>query len=81
MISLELLLRDIPNDYSFKKNYLNTNSNNIEVLFLGSSHIYYGINPEYISQKSFNAAHISQSLNFDLAILEKYKDRWTNLKY
>ena len=81
MISFELLLRDIPNDYSFKKNYLNTNSNNIEVLFLGSSHIYYGINPEYISRKSFNGAHISQSLNFDLAILEKYKDRCKNLKY
>ncbi|MCX8473189.1 MAG: hypothetical protein ORN85_06020 [Sediminibacterium sp.] len=81
MISFELLLRDIPNDYSFKKNYLNANSNNIEVLFLGSSHIYFGINPEYFSRKSFNGAHISQSLNFDLAILEKYKDRWTNLKY
>ena len=81
MISFELLLRDIPNDYSFKKNYLNTNSNNIEVLFLGNSHIYYGINPEYISRKSFNGAHISQSLNWDLAILEKYKDRWENLKY
>lgn len=81
MISFELLLRDIPNDYSLKKNYLNTNSNNIEVLFLGSSHIHFGINPEYISRKSFNGAHISQSLNFDLAILEKYKGRWKNLKY
>ena len=81
MISFELLLRDIPNDYSFKKKYLNTNSNNIEVLFLGSSHIYFGINPEYISRKSFNGAHISQSLNFDLAILEKYKDRLKNLRY
>lgn len=81
MISFELLLRDIPNDYSFKKNYLNKNSNNLEVLFLGSSHIYFGINPEYFSRKSFNGAHISQSLNFDLAILEKFKGRWTNLKY
>ena len=81
MILFELLLRDIPNDYSFKKNHLNANSRNTEVLFLGSSHIYFGINPEYFSQKSFNGAHISQSLNFDLAILEKYKDRWTNLKY
>ncbi len=81
MISFELLLRDIPNDYSFKKKYLNTNSNNIEVLFLGSSHIYFGINPEYISRKSFNGAHISQSLNFDLAILEKYKDRLKKLRY
>ncbi|WP_457268076.1 hypothetical protein [Pedobacter sp. UYEF25] len=81
MISFELLLRNIPNDYSFKNNYLNAKSNTIEVLFLGSSHIYFGIDPEYITRKSFNGAHISQSLNFDLAILEKYNDRWENLKY
>ncbi len=81
MISFELLLRNIPNDYSFKKNYLNTKSNSIEVLFLGSSHIYYGINPEYISRNSFNGSHISQSLNFDLAILEKYNESWKNLRY
>ena len=55
--------------------------NSIEVLFLGSSHIYYGINPEYISRNSFNGSHISQSLNFDLAILEKYNESWKNLRY
>jgi len=81
MISTELLLRNINNDYSYKKKYLDGKSNNIEVLFLGSSHIYYGINPEFMSRKSFNGAHISQSLNFDLAILEKYNDRWKNLKF
>ena len=81
MISFESLLRDIPNDYSIKRKFLDTNSNNLEVLFLGNSHIYFGINPEYISRKSFNGAHISQSLNFDLAILEKYEDRLKNLKY
>jgi hypothetical protein len=81
IVSFEIVLRNIPNDYSYKKKYLDFNSNNIQVLFLGSSHIYFGINPEYMSRKSFNGAHISQSLNFDFAILEKYNDRWENLKY
>jgi hypothetical protein len=80
-ISAELLLRNIPNDYSYKKSYLDEKSNIIEVLFLGSSHVYHGINPEYSKFKSFNAAHVSQSLDFDLAILEKYENNWSNLKY
>lgn len=81
IILFEILLRDIPNDYSYKNDYLDSKSNEIEVLFLGSSHVYYGINPEYSKFKSFNASHISQSLNFDLAILEKYHNNWSNLKY
>lgn len=81
MISLEVLLRKIPNDYSYKCTYLDSGSNNIEVLFLGNSHIYYGINPEYMHYNSFNASHISQSLNYDLFILDKYRNSWKKLKY
>jgi hypothetical protein len=81
LIVSEILLRNIPNNYSYKKHYLDTKSNEIEVLYLGSSHVYYGINPEYSKFKSFNASNISQSLNFDLRILEKYRDNWPNLKY
>jgi hypothetical protein len=79
-ICFEVLLRKIPNDYSYKKNYLDRNSKKIRILFLGSSHVYYGINPEYISG-SFNAAHVSQTLNYDLAILQKYKTKWDSLQY
>lgn len=80
LISMEFLLRNIPNDYLYKSEYLNSNSNKIEVLFLGSSHIYYGINPKYINAKSFNASYVSQSLDYDLAILEKYEKKLDNLK-
>lgn len=78
---MEISLRNIPNDYSFKKKYLDNNSNNIEVLYLGSSHVYYGVNPEFSNYASFNAAHISQSLDYDLAILNKYKNCWNSLRY
>lgn len=80
MISIEILLRYIPNDYSFKRNYLDENSDDIEVLFLGNSHIYYGLNPVNMKYISFNAAHVAQSLNVDLAILQKYNSKWRNLK-
>lgn len=81
MISLELILKNIPNDYSYKKAYLDKNANEIEVLFMGNSHIFYGINPKYMTRNTFNGAHISQSLNFDHAILKKYATKFEKLKY
>ncbi|MEP6465265.1 MAG: hypothetical protein ABJB05_03125 [Parafilimonas sp.] len=80
-ILMEFMLRKIPNDYSYKCKYLNENSNKIEVLILGSSHTYYGINPQYLKENSFNAAYVSQSLNYDWDILNKYQKKWNNLKY
>jgi len=78
---MELLLRNIPNDYNYKKEYLMNNSNNITKLFLGSSHTYYGINPDFISGNSFNASHISQSIDLDYQIIKKYENNWNELKY
>ena len=80
MISFEFLLRNIPNDYTYKRNYLDNNAKEIEVLYLGNSHILYGINPVFSKYKSFNCAHGSQSLNYDFAILNKYKKQWKKLK-
>ncbi len=77
----EVLLRRIPNDYLYKRNYLDQHSKTIKVLFLGNSHVYYGINPEYISPESFNAAYVSQSFNYDMKILQRYENKWDSLKY
>ncbi len=77
----EILLRKIPNDYTFKKEYLDKNAKNIEILFLGSSHTYYGIDPNYISANAFNASHISQSIDYDYEIIKKYETKWERLKY
>lgn len=80
-IAFEILLRQIPNDYSYKSKFLDKNAKNIEVLFLGNSHVYYGIDPKFIQAKSFNASNISQPLDYDLKILEKYQNNWDHLKY
>jgi hypothetical protein len=80
IISFEFLLRKIPNDYAYKKQYLDKNSEEIEILYLGNSHIYYGINPELSKNKSFNCSHISQSLIYDLKLLRKYEGKLKNLK-
>lgn len=80
-ILLEMLLRQIPNDYSYKKNYLDTHACNIGTLIFGSSHSYYGIDPVYFSTNDvFNAAHISQSLDYDYEILKQYDEKLNHLK-
>ena len=48
---------------------------------MGSSHTYYGIDPEYITSRSFNAAHVTQSMDINLKILERYKNKWDSLQY
>jgi hypothetical protein len=75
----DLMLRHIPNDYSYKNDYLRKHSDSIEVLLLGSSHAFYGLNPRFFQARAFNAAYVSQSLDYDDAILEKY--HWSRLKY
>ena len=81
LIITEYALRKIPNDYSYKNEYLKNNASKIETLFLGSSHTYYGINPAYFSGNSFNASHISQSIDLDYKLLNKYSGKFNNLEY
>ncbi len=81
LIIFEIILEKLPNNYSYKKNYLDKHSKNLKVLFLGNSHVYYGVNPHFIEQRSFNAAYVSQSVNCDYAIFKKYEDQLDSLKF
>lgn len=80
LLVLEIAIRKIPNDYQLKKEYLDQNASEINTLILGSSHTFYGINPEYFSQKTFNAAYVSQSLDLDYKILKTYNSKYKKLK-
>lgn len=79
-ICMELLLRHLPNDYKYKRDYLNAHSNEINTLILGSSHSFFDLDPTYFSGNTFNAGEVSQSLNFDFEIFKKYQDKFKNLK-
>ncbi|SFN03973.1 hypothetical protein SAMN05421594_0563 [Chryseobacterium oleae] len=79
LVTIEYMAEKIPNEYSVKNDYLKKNSGKVEVLYLGNSHVYFGINPDYALHQSYNASYISQSLDLDQMILDKY--HWKNLKY
>ena len=81
IVFVEMQLRSIPNIYSVKKEQLDKLSQGIEILCLGSSHTFYGINPVYFSMKGYNAACISQTFDYDKKILEKYIHAMPALRY
>jgi hypothetical protein len=80
-VVIELMIRNIPNEYKFKKEYLDRNSENIEVLFIGASEIHCGLDPAYFRKKSFNLGHPGQSMDYCYEILKKYENKWSSLDY
>ena len=55
-----------------KRKYIENNSKNTELLFLGSSHIAQGINPEYLKKNTMNLANSGQVLPIDYYLFERY---------
>ncbi len=78
---LEILLRQIPNDYSYKRNYFDKNSGQMQTLIFGSSHAFYGLDPVYFDTNTFNASHVSQSIFYDCEILKEYEDLLPHLQH
>ena len=81
MIASEFLLRNIPNDYKNKRNYLDEHSEQLEVLFLGASHTLVGLNPDYFSKRCYNAAYVSQTIDIDFEIYKKYALELNQVEY
>ncbi len=79
--AMEISLRNIPNDYAYKNEYLENFSDEIEILFLGNSHVFYGIDPSYLDYRGFNSSHISQSMKYDYLIYDKFSTQLSELKY
>lgn len=76
----EYSLLNKANSYSYKRNNLEMRLDSLEILILGTSHAYMGINPKYISQKAFNMANVSQSLYYDYSIFNTYKNKLKSLE-
>jgi len=81
LLYVELQLRHVPNSYDTKRDFFEEQLEEIEVLILGSSQAYRGINPDHIAFRAFNLAMVSQSLYYDYHLLLKYIDRMKKLKY
>lgn len=79
-IATEVFYRVAENNYTYKTKMIHVKYNQIETLFFGDSHPFFGINPSYFSSYAFNISNISQSLYFDELLLEKHIDSLPRLK-
>jgi hypothetical protein len=77
---VEVRLSRVPNSYNLKRMYLERQLDSVEVLILGSSRAYNGIDPNCLSLRAFNLADVSQSLYYDTRLLRKYVDRMPRLR-
>lgn len=77
----EIIIRHIENDYSFKNNWLEANSDKVEILSMGSSYCYWGIDPACFSLEAFNAGHERQSMKYNYLIFNKFIEKMGSLKF
>ena len=76
----EILARRVPNDYSMKNSLMERAAPSIKTLVLGNSQFYFGVNPEYFDKPTFNLAHVSQPLNMDAFLFEKFRPQMDSLQ-
>ena len=78
---LEIVLREVPNDYKFKHDWMQSHRDEVKILNFGSSHTYFGIRPQLFSECAFNLAFPSQSLRYDHFLYNKYALNCDSLRY
>ena len=79
-VVLEVVLRQLPHDFKYKRAQMEKRYDKIETLIMGGSHTYYGLDPEQFDAETFNLAYVNQSLFFDYLLLDRYIDSMPNLK-
>lgn len=80
LLGMEIAIRNIPNDYSYKNSFLKEQRDSVSTLILGSSHTYYGLDPVYFTDPAFNLAHVSQTFDLDFDLLKKASSVNSHLK-
>jgi hypothetical protein len=77
---IEYRLSAMNTHYFTKKIAFEKQLPNLEILSVGSSNAYFGINPEYFSYPGYNFALSAQSMYYDEALVMKYVDKMPKLK-
>lgn len=81
VLIFEYNLGNIQNSYNFKKSQIEKKLPEIEILVVGNSQAFYGINPGIWPIAGFNLANVSQSLQYDTYLIQHYVDQLPRLKF
>lgn len=79
-VVVECLLLKVPNEYSYKRNYIEQCGESISTLVLGHSHAGNGINPHFLGDSAFNMAISGRNHYYDAILAERYIPKLANLK-
>ncbi|HAE24622.1 MAG TPA: hypothetical protein DCG33_04715 [Prevotellaceae bacterium] len=79
-VPLEWMLRQVPNPYKYKYEWMQKNASDVEILIFGSSHTFFGVRPQFIKGKAFSLANVSQSHKEDYYLLKYWADRYRHLR-
>ncbi|WP_452219838.1 hypothetical protein [Lacinutrix salivirga] len=74
------LYKTTATNYSYKHEQLLNNYASAETLVFGDSHAFYGLNPEYLKTKTFNASNNFQPIIIDKLLFDKHVDSFPKLK-
>jgi len=76
----EMFLTTITTSFTIKRDLIEKNLDSTELVVLGTSKTFAGINPSYLDYFAINLANNSQSSYYDFKLLEKYIDKLPKLK-
>lgn len=71
-VAYELLLLLVPNEFSYKKGYIEKHKDELRILVLGNSHLADCIDCSLLGEGAFNAAQPGRSVYYDLQLLKEY---------
>ena len=77
---VEIIVKQIPNSYSYKYNYVKHNGQNIRTVVVGHSQLYDGFNPQLYDVPSFNLCNSAQNYMDDYYILKELLQYMPNLE-
>lgn len=79
-LGMEYKASRMPNSYLQKREALDGQAPEVNILVLGSSHAFDDINPEFFSCRGYNLSNQSQSLFYDTRLCLDYLGRMDHLK-
>lgn len=79
-VIVEYEMRRQPNSYRYKHRWMLENASQVDYLVLGSSHTYFGVKPNLLSEHGFSLANVSQTIPIDRDLLFHYSRYYDSLK-
>ena len=79
VVCVEIAMKYVNNEYSYKQQYMNEHKDDISILILGHSHTAWGINP-HLLDNAFNLAKSARPLYYDVKLATEWIPKMSNLK-